>query len=190
MNIGKMERLNGFEWFWVVVATAFLIAVIFFRPKRNRGGGSEKKVEKILTKLGKDYHVFRDIVIPSQGGMSHIDFVVVSPYCVFVIDVRREEGVVWGEPNSREWNLGKNETIYNPIWRNRGHMNGLEDQFGKLEMQSVVVFVNSKIKGEFGGDVINPEKMEGVLKSRNIKMISPEQLDFTKKVLKSLSRQK
>ena len=188
MNIREVERLNGFEWFWVFIATILLITFIFFRPKKNRDGRSEKKVEEILTKLGKDYHVFRDIVIPSQGGMSHIDFIVVSPYCIFVIDVRGEEGVVSGELNSREWALGKNEMIYNPVWRNRGHMNGLEGQFGKLEMQSLVVFTNSKIKGKFGSDVVNLGKIEGIIKSRNIKIISPEQLGFAKKVLKNLRR--
>ena len=186
MNFRDVEKVTDFKFFWVVVVVILLITFMFFRQKKKKDRKSEKKVEEIFAKLERDYHVFRDIVIPSQGGMCHIDFVVVSPYCIFVIDVRDEGGTVAGELNAREWTLGKNKTIYNPIWRNRLHMNGLEDQLGKVKMRSIVVFTNSRIKGELGDDVVNVEEMEKVIKSRGVNMISPEQLDFAKKVLKSL----
>tara|TARA_B100000686_G_C16741059_1_gene946631 strand:+ start:1149 stop:1739 length:591 start_codon:yes stop_codon:yes gene_type:complete len=173
---------------WILLATVLLVVISLFGRKNKDGDIEEQKVEKFFAGLGTEYEMFRDIVLPSQGGMSHIDFVVVSPYCIFVIDVREEEGVVFGDLNSQEWVIGKKDTIYNPAWRNRRNMNGLEDQIGKLEMQSVVIFTKARLKGDFGMDVVNLKGLANIINSRKVEIISQDRLVFARKILASLCK--
>ena len=193
MNIKESEILIGFKWDWPIIELAivlFLGILTFCARSRNKKMRGLEREELILNKLGKEYEVFHDVILPSQGGMSHIDLVLISPYGVFVIDLHREEGTIDADLNSREWKIGKKDTIYNPVWLNRRHINALEDQIGKVKIESLVVFTKARLKGNFGPGVIKIRNLVRAVKSRNAIRLFPEQLKFASKVLDSLSGSK
>ena len=171
-------------------AIVFFVLLIFLLIKKKLNPLEErKKVEKIFKSLGSDYILYKDIVIPAQGGMSYIDYILTSPYGIFVIDFRTETNTIHGNVNAREWRIGKGNTIYNPVWRNRTHMNGLENQVGPLPMESLVVFLHGKLVGNFGPGVVVPNQIESFIKVRDEPRISFEQLQFVKEILGSFQGQ-
>ena len=175
-----------------LIGSAGLVILLLFllRKKKSDHLEGRGKIVKIIKRLGTDYALYQDIVIPVQGGMSHIDYVLASPYGIFVIDIRMEVGTIDGNVNAREWRVGKKDTIYNPVWRNRGYINGLEIQFGGLPIESLVVFPCAKLKGEFGFGVVVPDEMTDFIKRNGKVRVSSEQLKFVKEILEPLQRKK
>ncbi|MFQ5716001.1 MAG: nuclease-related domain-containing protein [Nitrospinales bacterium] len=170
------------------MAAAFIcLALLFiaFVRKAKGGGKGNAAVKSMLEKLGKDYAVFSDVVVPAQHGMSHIDFVLVSPYGVFVVDVKHEGGKISGDLNDREWEVGGNETIYNPVWRNRTHLNGLEKLLGEMSYISLVVFVNGRLKGDFGSNVVELSQMKAFIKKYQRETLPFDRLEAARKLLES-----
>jgi len=152
------ENISANAWVYLAVGAAVL-GLVFFVWRRKSAGGRPLALKPLLEGLGGDYAVFTDVVVAAQHGMSHIDFVVVSPYGVFVIDAKQERGKISGDAGDREWMLGGNQTIYNPLWRNRTHLNGLEKLLGRLPYVSLVVFVNARLKSDFGDNVVELPRM-------------------------------
>ena len=77
--------------------------------------------------------VFSNIMVHTERGISHIPYVVVCPYGIFVITCCHHVGKVLGHKNDPEWNIrtrGIRETILNPLWENRKHINALEKKLG------------------------------------------------------------
>lgn len=67
----------------------------YLRGERNYGSGSmgEELTEVELRKLPDTFHVFCDLVIPGKRG--NLDFVVVGPNAIFLIDVKNSSGKVY-----------------------------------------------------------------------------------------------
>ena len=184
------EYLTDPQWI-VITGTAIIFALIYGLQKRRPNEHQErKKVETILKSFGDDYTLYRNIVIPAQGGMSHIDYILASPYGMFVINVKMEAGTIVGNVNAREWRVGKRNTIYNPLWRNRTHMNGLENQLGKLPMESLVVFPCAKLTGKIGPGVLVPNQIIGFIKAHGEMRISSDQLRFVKEILRPIQTER
>lgn len=177
------------SWMYTVgMAVAFIGLVLLFIAfvrKAKGGGKGNASVKSLLQKLGKDYAVFSDVVVPAQHGMSHIDFVIVSPYGVFVVDVKHESGKISGDLNEREWDVGKNETIYNPVWRNRTHLNGLEKLLGEMHYISLVVFAKGRLKDNFGSTVVRLNQMMAFIKKYQRETLSSDRLKAARKLLES-----
>jgi len=72
----------------------------YLRKERNYASGylGEELVENELRKLPDTFHVFCDLVI--QGNRGNLDFVVVGPNAIFLIDVKNSIGRVYN--NSRK----------------------------------------------------------------------------------------
>lgn len=79
-----------------------------------------------MGKLSEDeYHVFNDVILPTQKGTSQIDHIVVSEYGIFVIETKFYNGWIFGGEYSEYWtqNLyGHKTQFYNPILQNQGHV--------------------------------------------------------------------
>lgn len=166
------------------IGIVLFFGIIFFKLFKKKTPADKGEVDRILSTLGSEYNIYREIVLQSQGGMSHIDFVVASRFGVFVIDIRSETEDVYGDINELEWRLGKRETIYNPVWRNRVHMNGLENLIGKMAMIPVVVFRKGILKSDFGANVIEQDKMLEFIRSQLSDRVSYAQLKFIDDILK------
>ncbi len=62
-------------------------------------------------------------------------------------------GKISGDKDEREWQIkrrGVNDTILNPLWENRKHINALEKKLGSRPFIPVVVFTHSKLANDFG----------------------------------------
>lgn len=175
----------------ILVGVAGLVAVVglflmFGRKNKLEPG----LVRLMLDSLGDDYAVFNDVVVEVQNGMSRIDFVVVSPYGVFVIDIKQETGKIFGEVGQQEWRVFKKETIYNPIWRNRTHLNGLEKLLGSSSYLSLVVFLNARLKSDFGPHVVELAEMLPFVRGYQRQAVEPGRLDAIIDILEKKQTEK
>jgi len=151
-----MIEIVSVYWIKIFVTLVIFIALIVLFLK-NSGAKSNisaaELVKNELDLLGHSYVVFDNVVVQSDRGMSQISHVVVSPYGVFVLTLCDLRGKISGHRDDREWIVkgrGVSDTILNPLWENRKHINALEKKLGSQPFISAVVFTHAKLINDFG----------------------------------------
>jgi hypothetical protein len=155
------------EWILGIGVAAFLI-VWFLRRSKNEALHNKNDIKALFDRLRDDLTVIQDVAVPVQGGMGQIDFVALSSCEVFVTSVIHAQGKIQGDINSREWQAGK-ETIYNPVWRNRLLVNGLEPILKNIRLVPLIVFTNGKLIDDFDANVIEFRNLKKFFKKREKK---------------------
>lgn len=118
-----------------------------------RGRAGESKVNSCLRKFrGKAFARFKDVMLPVQKKTAQIDNILVSPYGVFVIEMKNYTGVIKGGENQYKWiqsfpgSKVKPREFYNPVWQNEGHIKALREllknEVPNIRFHNVVVFSN------------------------------------------------
>jgi hypothetical protein len=101
----------------------------FFLPKL-KGDSGEAAVGMLLSNLPQDkYTILHNVLLKTDRGSSQIDYVVVSVFGIFIIEVKNYSGWITGSENASQWT----QTIYhskhhfmNPIHQNYGHVKAIE----------------------------------------------------------------
>lgn len=125
----------------------FVFLAALFKSAWFKGRLGESMVRrKIESSLDlSTYRQFSDLLLPSQGGTTQIDHVVVSRHGVFVIETKNMGGWIFGDARQAQWT----QTIYrrkhrfqNPLRQNHAHVKALEAVLGLPagHFHSVVVF--------------------------------------------------
>jgi hypothetical protein len=99
--------------------------------------------------MGLDANVYRrvhDLVLPSQGGSTQIDHVLVSVYGIFVIETKNMKGWIFGDERSPQWTqsiFGNKSRFQNPLRQNYRHAKTLAEFLGVPDdvLRPVVFFV-------------------------------------------------
>ena len=133
----------------LLAVIVIIIAFIFYLfGNRLRGYLGELKTSNVLNKLPKrDYIILNDLLLFSDNKTHQIDHVVLSTYGIFVIEMKNYQGKVVGSEFKDNWTQyigSKENTFYNPVKQNYGHIRCLSDVLD-LDMDKfipVVVFSN------------------------------------------------
>jgi len=160
--------------YWVKIAATLMVfgalMALFIRQskKQAEGGGTGKlAVKSRIEKLGTEYTVLDDVVVPAKYGMIRIDHVVVSPYGVFVLTLVHEAGRVSGREGDDRWEIKsgtQKNILYNPLWENRKWVNALEACLGPYPYIQAVVFTRARLKSDFGKQVMPLSRLPGFIK--------------------------
>jgi len=164
------------------------VAILWFLFAGRGGRKDSAAVLSVLGKLGPEYEVMHDIVLSTHDGMLDIDYAVVSPFGLFVINERLEPGRVNVSTGRREWSVShfrEKGSLYNPLWRNRKVINYLQDKLGQVPMISLVVFVNARLGGQPDSQVVPLKRLLTKMKSYTYPALDEEQ---QKKVLHVLGK--
>ena len=80
---------------FIIILIAF-IAFLIFRPSlaNRKGKRGENAAAWYLHRLPSEYVVYSNIMLPTNYGTTQIDHLVVSPYGVFVIEVKNMQGII------------------------------------------------------------------------------------------------
>lgn len=122
-------------------------------PKISRHELCERRVTDALRSLDmKSYVVFENLILPSSGNTPHteIDQVVVSPFGIFCIETKSNQGSIYGYRTSKRWKQylgGKEFSIINPLHQNYKHITAIADLLGvtlKAKVHSYVVYPNAR----------------------------------------------
>lgn len=162
---------------WILPALAVLglaLAGWFWLPRK----GARLEIEPLLKELGKEYSVVTGVILRTARGMIRIDYVVVSPYGLFLVHERLEPGRVDVQPGQREWPVSvwrkQREALYNPLWRSRQVINDLQEKLGELPMISLVVFLNARLQGPEEPVLVLPHDILRRIRSFSRPVVSAE----------------
>ncbi|WP_163970323.1 nuclease-related domain-containing protein [Oceanobacillus halotolerans] len=115
---------------------------------KQRGGSSNNKLSVQLEQISKDYHYLSDILIEnpkSVTGFSHMDHLVLTPYGIFVIDVKDYKGNLFGTKKERTWTINGKINVMNPFVQVDNHIQALKNVLSVNEENpfiSLVCFSN------------------------------------------------
>ena len=177
----------GVKVFAVLVIFVALTALLL-RGKRGEAivSGADT-VKNTLDRLGDEYTVLGNVIIRSERGISCIPYVVVSPHGVFVINVCDLTGKVSGDQNAAEWHVRcglTRDTMMNPLWENRKHINTLEKNIGSYPFIPLVVFPHAKLMGDFGSYVVRTRQLQHFFAGHTKVVLKPEDREAIIRVLK------
>lgn len=89
----------------------------------------EHKISIQLDQLPKECRSLSDLLLPnpkSRTGYAQIDHVVISPYCLFVIETKNYSGEIKGGRKDQQWSVSNRYKMYNPLRQNYGHIKAIE----------------------------------------------------------------
>lgn len=98
-----------------------------------------------------------DLLLPnpkSRTGYAQIDHVVISPYCLFVIETKNYNGEIKGGRTFQQWSVGNRYKMYNPLKQNYGHIKAIESLLKGVPKVKFVSIVSFTMRCRFS---IDPE---------------------------------
>ncbi len=95
-----------------------------------------------------EYRHFRKLIIPTSRGTSEIDHLIISPFGLFVVELKRRSGWIFGNEKDKFWtavHFSDRFRFQNPLHQNYGHLKALEEVLGigLDKMFAIVVFRGS-----------------------------------------------
>lgn len=154
---------------------AFL-AVVYFLTRGTRKG-LETRIGPLLDQLKSPYTVLTGPIIQDEQGMIRLDYVVVSPYGVFVIQELREVGRVEVRLNEEMWQVVRpaRKKFYNPVWDIRKVIQKLERRVGNYPYIPLVVFTRARLTGDRDNSVLEAKALRDSVTSFNQERLSKDQ---------------
>ena len=168
--------------YWIEILTALVVLaallVLFLRGRPKVSGADAVKTE--LDRLGDEYTVLDNVLVPTERGMFRIPHLILSPYGVFVVTVRDLTGKIYGHEGEDEWFIKSGrirDTMRNPLWENRKHINALEKKIGSYPFVPVVVFTHAKLVDDFGDSVLRIRQLQKFFIAHRKTTMSLEQIN-------------
>lgn len=190
--VGILLLLVSWNWLLALVFLAVpLIAAKRCMPQM-KGYIGERRVQKILLRLGKEYTVFHNVyVTKNDGKKTQIDHVVISKYGIFVVETKNYSGWIFGSEEQKNWTqtFYKNQySFYNPILQNRTHVRALQRLFNReTAIHSIIVFsdaVTFKFAEEFTtAQVIQNAQLRKAMTNYKRVLFSETEVNAMKKAL-------
>lgn len=169
-----------------VVVLVGLIAWLIIRPSRakRKGKRGEEAAAWYLRRLPSEYVVMSDVMLPTKYGSTQIDHVVISPYGVFVIEVKNMIGNISGHEKSENWTqniYGNRYEIRNPIKQNQAHIFALKEVFNGLKKMpyfSIIAFGSEAdlYVGIETADVVRINKIVAKIREYNVEYVDGEEV--------------
>lgn len=120
----------------------------------------------LLIKLFLDkneYHLIKNVTLPTDDGTTQVDHIIVSKYGIFVVETKNMKGWIFGSANQKQWTqkiFKHSSKFQNPLHQNYKHVRTLEallqgDSNKKNDcIFSVIVFIgNSTFKTKMPDNV-------------------------------------
>ncbi|MDO3720663.1 nuclease-related domain-containing protein [Marinobacter sp. chi1] len=128
------------------------------------------------------YHLIKNVTLPSEDGSTQIDHVLISEFGVFVVETKNMKGWIFGGPHQRFWTqkiYRSNHKFQNPLHQNYKHVKTVQTLLGlgDHQMYSVVVFVGgSTFKTPMPENVTQGLGYVRYIKSQRDLVLSQEQV--------------
>ena len=163
-----------------------LIAVIlFFKTPFFKGWIGEFAVNMIAKLLlnKKEYHLIKNVTLPTEDGTTQIDHIIVSVYGVFVVETKHMKGWIFGGEHQKTWTqkiYRHTQKFQNPLRQNYKHVQTLKKLLGLEDDQvhSLVVFVGeNKFKTDLPENVTKGLGYIKYIKSRKQPVLEADRVD-------------
>lgn len=118
--MGALESQAGF-YSLLVVAVVVIAGTIWYIRQQFKKSRHQRHIHKVLESLGVKY--LRDVVLPDGlEGMAFIDYLLLVPDGVVVLDINYSEGHLFGGSTVDKWSQVINNKTYkfnNPLYDNQ-----------------------------------------------------------------------
>lgn len=146
-NISLMLIFNKKTWILIAIAAAAVLLLVlylsvYFSKGRRKGRAAERKVAKLLKKLGKDDHIriINNAYLPLYNKACEVDHLVFGRFGVLVVETKGISGTVSGSGKYLTHTIGsKNHKLYNPQLQNKTHMDNVTHHLKKGGFDTVPV---------------------------------------------------
>lgn len=182
-----IKQLIGTLWYLLPI----LILAVLFKSSWFKGVMGEFIVN-VVAKLMLDkneYHLIKNVTLPTEDGTTQIDHVIVSKFGLFVVETKNMKGWIFGDPKQSQWTqqIFKHKSKFqNPLHQNYKHVKTLEALLGLSDQQihSLIVFVGeSKFKTEMPLNVTHGIGYIRFIKSMTTPVLSAgEVTDIVRKI--------
>lgn len=132
--------------FWYFIPVLIILGV--FKSPWFKGVFGEFQVNVILKlRLSKkEYHLIKNVTLPTEDGTTQIDHILVSKFGIFVIETKNMKGWIFGSSNQKQWTqkiFKYSGKFQNPLHQNYKHVKTIESCLSiNLEsIHSVIVFI-------------------------------------------------
>ena len=93
-----------------------------------------------------DYHLIKNVTLPTEDGTTQIDHIIVSKYGIFVVETKNMKGWIFGSANQKLWTqkiFKHTSKFQNPLHQNYKHVKTLEACLNTKNdaIFSVIIFI-------------------------------------------------
>jgi hypothetical protein len=93
-----------------------------------------------------EYHLIKNVTLPTDDGTTQIDHIIVSKYGIFVVETKNMKGWIFGSENQKQWTqqIYKHKSKFqNPLHQNYKHVKTLEACLNAKNdsIFSVIIFI-------------------------------------------------
>ncbi len=167
----------------LMIAIVF-IAITGIDKSKLKGKIGEARTTALIHKhLDSDsYTLIENITIPGKGGTTQIDHVVVSPFGIFVIEVKNMPGWIFGGKNQKRWTQKfpqKSFPFQNPLRQNYRHLKTLSSVLALHEdkLHSVICFVGDcELKTRMPANVLKANQLTPYIHSFSNVLLDQENI--------------
>ncbi len=135
-----------FNTLWYLVP--FFIVITILKSAWFKGVFGEWQVNLLIRFfLNKgEYHLVKNVTLPTDDGTTQIDHIIVSKYGIFVIETKNMKGWIFGSANQKQWTqkIYKHTSKFqNPLHQNYKHLKTLESclAINSDSIFSVIIFI-------------------------------------------------
>ena len=169
--------------FWFLIPIFVLVAVIKSPWFKGVLGEFIVNIAAKMFLNSNEYHLIKNVTLPTEDGTTQIDHIIISKYGVFIIETKNMKGWIFGSPKQKTWTqkiYKHSRKFHNPLLQNYKHVKTIESLLGLDDQQihSVVVFVgDSTFKTELPENVIHGAGYIRFIKSKNKAIISDSEVE-------------
>jgi restriction system protein len=165
---------------WAIYLVPFFIVITFLKSTYFKGVMGEfivNLVAKIFLDK-KQYHLLKNVTLPTGDGTTQIDHVIVSKYGIFVVETKNMKGWIFGGEHQKTWTqkiFKHTNKFQNPLHQNYKHVKTLESllELNSEQIYSLIVFVgDSEFKTEMPKNVTYAKGYIHYIKSKKQQHLS------------------
>ena len=122
-----LNMMNSAAWYLIPI---FIFAIVI-KSAWFKGVLGEWQVN-LLIKFFLDkneYHLIKNVTLPTEEGTTQVDHIIVSKYGIFVVETKNMKGWIFGSANQKQWTqqIYKYKSKFqNPLHQNYKHVRTLE----------------------------------------------------------------
>jgi hypothetical protein len=172
---------------------ALLIAILSkIRRKSERddlavykGRIGESMIAESSKKLGDAYFSLQNVVIRMGKGTTQIDQIIVSPFGIFVLEIKNYDGWIFGTEKQERWTqrfkTGQKFQFQNPLIQNQRHIQALCAllKIPQTKFISVIIFIDGdgRIKTPLPAHVTTSSNYLDYIISYKVSLFTRNELD-------------
>ena len=132
------------------ILPTLIIVLLFGNKAKFLGAMAERSLHKLLLKqLPISYQHYRNLVLQTaQGDLTEVDHLIISPFGIFVLEVKNYQGWIFGNEKQPEWTVQhfrRKHRFMNPLRQNYKHTEAVKHVLGLTaddasKVHSLVVF--------------------------------------------------